>query len=234
MKKALIGIPCLYGEHHTRLAIESVVNENIDLLLVDNGAENSVKSVINYYHSRENVHIISNEFNIYVNAAWNQIAAFFLNNEKYTHLILMNSDLILSDKWHVALERFYNNPENAKRIPVPVITDHPQNENQDDQTFNVLTEGIPGVFIVLPREAVEKVYPVPDEIKIWFGDNFLYDLARGSGFETGVLKGLVCYHFHGGSQSIQRTADVYRIIEQDKIAWANTVQPALMDKINRQ
>lgn len=50
----LIGIPCLYGEGHTREAIDSVVNNpNVDLLLIDNGAEKPVHDLINYYESHK-------------------------------------------------------------------------------------------------------------------------------------------------------------------------------------
>ena len=50
MKKILIGIPCLFGAWHTKEAIESVVNyPDVTLLLIDNGAEESVKNVIANY-----------------------------------------------------------------------------------------------------------------------------------------------------------------------------------------
>lgn len=230
--RALIAIPFISGPDHSKLAIESVINQQYhDLLLIDNGADQQTKAVLNHYNSRENVHIISNQTNVYVNPAWNQAMQFFLERNQYDALVLMNSDLILSDQWHVSLERFFNNPDNKRRIPVPVITDHPQNHDQSDQTFKVVYTSIPGVFIVLTREAVKTVYPVPEKIKVWFGDNWIYDLARGSGFETGILSGLVCYHFHGGSRSIQRTADVHQIIEEDKIAWQETVEPMLREKL---
>ena len=43
----LLGMPCLYNAGLTRKSIESVCNErDVDLLLVDNGAEQGVKDVL--------------------------------------------------------------------------------------------------------------------------------------------------------------------------------------------
>lgn len=228
--RALIAIPFISGPDHSRLAIESVLNQQYhDLLLIDNGADQQTKAVLNHYHSRENVHIISNPENIYVNPAWNQAMQYFICRKQYDVLILMNSDLILHEKWHVELERFFNG-ENKEHIPVPIISDRPHEYVYSDE-FQVVHGGISGVFIVLNRNIVELVYPVPEEIKVWFGDNWIYDLARGHGFKTGVLKGLITTHWHGGSKSIARTPHVSEIIEQDKIAWEKIVAPMLLDKL---
>lgn len=230
----LIAIPFLSGADHSRMAIESVINNGYhDVLLIDNGSSRDVKEVLNYYHSRENVHIISNPENIYVNPAWNQAMKFFICRKQYDGLILMNSDLILQDKWHVSLYRFYNNEDNLNKIPVPIITDVPQSYDQNDQNFFPVYAGISGVFIVLPRKAVECVYPVPEDIKVWFGDNWIYDVARGCGFETGVLNGLVSHHWWGGSRTIAKTDNVLQIIEQDKKAWSEKIQSQVDQKIKQ-
>jgi GT2 family glycosyltransferase len=106
--KYLVGIPCLYGAGHTKEAIESVVNKpGVDLLLIDNGAEQSVKEVLHSYSNRLNVKIIINPVNIYVNPAWNQILNHFLNN-KYDYLLIMNSDLILHKDWKNILDAYLN------------------------------------------------------------------------------------------------------------------------------
>lgn len=231
--RALIAIPFLSGPDHSKLAIESVLNQQYhDLLLIDNGADHATKAVLNHYHSRDNVHIISNPENIYVNPAWNQAMKYFICRKQYDVLILMNSDLILQENWYISLEQFFNG-ENKDHIPVPIISDRPQDYNPNSQEFDVVTEGIPGVFIVLHRKAVECVYPIPDEIKVWFGDNWIYDLARGNGFKTGVLKGLITTHWHGGSRSIAHTPNVSAIIEQDKIAWEKIVAPMLSEKLRK-
>lgn len=230
----LIAIPFISGADHSRLAIESVIGQPYhDLLLIDNGADSQTKAVLNHYHSRENVHIISNPENVYVNPAWNQAMKYFICRKQYDGLILMNSDLILQDNWFVSLERFYNNEDNKKRIPVPIITQNPRKYNQNDQTFEIIHGGISGVFIVLPREAVEVVYPIPEQIKVWFGDNWIYDLARAKGFETGVLKGLISHHWWGGSRSIGKTPNVLQVIEQDKIEWEKSVLPVMREIISR-
>lgn len=226
----LVSIPCLFGAEHTRMAIDSVVDSDYtDLLLIDNGAPNDVKAVLNHYHSRPNVNIISNPENIYVNPAWNQAMKFFVEHTEYDYLILMNSDLIMDVNWSKSLFNFLS--ENKKKIPVSVITDHIHDSDNYNDTFNVLTGGIAGVFIIMDREAVEIVNPIPESIKVWFGDNWLYDLLRGFGYQTGVLNNLRGLHFHNGSQNVNRVPGISEIIEQDKWEWMNVVEPMLKEKI---
>lgn len=214
----LVSIPCLFGESHTRMAIDSVVDSyHTDLLLIDNGAPNDVKAVLNHYHSRPNVNIISNPENIYVNPAWNQAMKFFIEHSEYDYLILMNSDLIMDSNWSKSLFNFLS--ENKKKIPVSVITDHIHDSDNYEETFNVLTGGIAGVFIIMDREAVEIVNPIPEYLKIWFGDNVIYDILRGVGYEIGVLNNLRAIHYHNGSQNVGRVDGISELIESDKKEW---------------
>ena len=227
--RILIGMPCLFGSDHTRMAIESVIDAPMtDLLMIDNGAPQDVKSIINFYHSRTDVHIISNEKNIYVNPAWNQIMKFFLEWKQYDYLIIMNSDLIMQDDWYQALQLFYSKEENKNKIPVPIVSDNIHVKDIDDTDFWKLTGGIAGVFIVLPRKVVELCYPIPESIKIWFGDNWIYDIARKNGFECGVLNNLRAMHYHNGSQNVGRVEGISELIENDKLAWVNEVNPVIL------
>ena len=230
-KRLLIAIPFLYGAEHSRLAIESVVNNDLDLLLIDNGAANDVKAVINNYHSRPNVAIISNPENVFVNPAWNMAMDFFLEHKQYTHLIIMNSDLIMQDYWSHALQNFFSKEENKNLIPVAILSDNIHVRDIDDDQFNKLEGGIAGVFIVMDRRAVEIVNPIHESIRVWFGDNVIYDLLRGFGYTTGVLNNLRAMHYCNGSQNVQRVAGISEIIEADKIAWRDIVQPLLIEKI---
>jgi GT2 family glycosyltransferase len=231
MPRFLIAIPFLCGPDHSKLAIESVLNQQYhDLLMIDNGSDAQTKAVLNHYHSLENVHIISNPENIYVNPAWNQAMEFFNERPQYDYLILMNSDLILQKEWFIELETFFNSNEN--KIPVPIITDDLNKYSTIDKSFNVIYGGISGVFVVVPRSGLKRVYPIPDGIKVWFGDNWIYDILRGVGYETGVLNSLITHHWWGGSRSIAKTPNVLHRIELDKINWHETVCHLVQEKIS--
>lgn len=215
----LVGIPCLFGAEHTQEAIESVVNNaNTDVLLIDNGAETGVKYVIDkYVNSKTNVFVINNKENIYVNPAWNQIINFFLNND-YDYLLIMNSDLILQKDWKQVLDFYLE--KYPELIPVPVIShDKSILKSQVDIEFNYgeVFSSTAGVCIVLSKEMANKIYPIPEQLKVWFGDNWIYDGLRKLGYRTFVLNNFISYH--SGSQNVSRVKGISEIIEQDKIEW---------------
>lgn len=209
--KILVGIPCLYGAEHTKKAIDSVINE-ADVLVIDNGAEKEVNDLISAYGSR--VFCIKNPVNVYVNPAWNQIMEFFLAG-KWDRLVIMNSDLIMQYGW-------------SKRLRdgiIPIISD------DNCKTEIVCTEGTPGVFICLDRKMTEIVYPIPPDIKVWFGDNWIFETLRSVGYQTIMIPGLKAHHWHNGSQTVQRVPGISEIIEDDKIAWEQIVEPAMRKNI---
>jgi len=220
--KYLVGIPCLYGVEHTREAIDSVIKTpNTHLLLIDNGSEISVKDLIyDYALKNENVSVIHNKENIYVNPAWNQILTYFLDSE-CDRLLIMNSDLVLQSQWNFVLNSYLDEFKND--IPVPFISNDRKTVDYCyplfDGTYKAIevTEGTPGVLIVINKEHASNIYPIPETIKVWFGDNWIYEGLRKLGYKTVVLNNLIAYH--SGSQNVSKVEGIGKIIEQDKIEW---------------
>jgi hypothetical protein len=168
------------------------------------------------YSERDNVHLIINPQNIYVNPAWNQIMDFALVN-KYERCCIMNSDLVLHPDWLKVLNKVEK--ENPMTVPCPTWC-HVEKFNEADtkniQLINV-DGGIPGVFLVLDQTLLEFVFPIPETLKIWFGDNWIFDLARQLGYQQCLVKGLYAHHYI--SQNVSRVTEAPEIIEQDKIQW---------------
>lgn len=216
--KYLIGIPCLYGAGHTIEAIRSVIHANdTDLILIDNGAERDVSEVlVKFAAQNKNVGIIRNQENIYVNPAWNQIIKYFLGSNS-DYLMIMNSDLVLHKNWKNVLDNHFENY--SEIIPVPVISnnrnilDSCHMEGNKTEVF----EGTPGVLIILNKVQANLIYPIPNSIKVWFGDNWIYEGLRKLGYKTVVLNSLLTYH--SGSQNVSKVEGIGNIIEQDKIEW---------------
>lgn len=218
----LIGIPCLYGATHTRMSIESVSDiEGVDLLLIDNGAEQSVKDIINEFAPHPNVTVIHNDKNIYVNPAWNQILEHFLTSENnYDYVLIMNSDLGLNKNWVNVLDEYLTRVPYA--IPYPVVTDDPENLTKEVNSVpseTELTGGVPGVLIVLHKKHARKVYPIPDVIKVWFGDNWIFLKLRNTGYKIFQLDNFLAYNYHNGSQNVNLVEGIKEIIENDKQEW---------------
>lgn len=204
--KILVGIPIIFNAEMCNRAIDGVVNE-ADVVIVDNGS---------LHLQRDDIYCISNPHNNFVCPAWNQILHFFLHND-YQTLIIMNSDLVMQAGWSEKLD--------AAQICIPSDGSHLQDA--------VVTEGTPGVFIHLSREMAEVIYPLPDYLKLWFGDNFIFDALRGLGYRTVVKAGLVGEHIDGGSKSMNELPCKSEIIEQDKAAWALYGHVDVLDRINK-
>ncbi len=216
MSKILVGIPVLYNGE-TCLRAFSVVDEpNVDLLIIDNGSEPDVKYSIELTkNTYDNVKVIIHSKNTYVNPAWNEILAYFLNNEKYDQLIIMNSDLIMHPGWSNYLE------DGIVNLPCDGTL------NEDEEVFI----GSPGILLHLNKKMAKMIYPIPNEIKLWFGDEYILTILREMGIKTIVRHKLIGIHFHGGSQSIAILPNKSEMIETDKIAWEEIVKPLMKIKI---
>lgn len=202
MNRILVAIPVLYNGETCLKAFKSVVNE-ADLLIIDNGAEIDVKQAIKQiWFEYPNVKVIQNQENLFVNPAWNQIIEYFLNSQ-YDQLVIMNSDLIMSAGWSKELE------DGISAVP------NDGNQKLDEIVF----QGTPGIFIQLNKEMAKLVYPIPDSIRVWFGDLWAYTKIRKAGYRTIVKANLIAQHWHNGSQTCQKLTNFQEIIAQDKIAW---------------
>lgn len=232
--RILLGIPCLYGGKMCDEAIASVVNkEYVSVLLIDNGAETDVKQVIEKYAQLPNVYVIRNSYNKIVNPAWNQIMEFFLDNINYSHLVIMNSDIVMQKDWDkVLINRL---AENSDEITVPKVIDDKYFSSIEVNTLvseaQKVDSGTAGIFITLNRKQVGIVYPIPEEIKCWYGDNWIYESLRALGYETVIPNNLLCYHAH--SQTVQLVKGISEIIEEDKRQWANKVEPMMLELIKK-
>lgn len=214
--RTIVGIPVLYNGSTCLKAFKSVIGE-ADLLIVDNNSEKDVKQAIReIWHEHANVKVIQNAENLYVTEAWNQSLKYFLESN-YDQLVIMNSDLILEQGWSSYLV------DGVSCIP----TDGSHKEDE------VVYSGTQGIFIHLNKKMAELIYPIPNEIKLWFGDDFAFTVLREFGYKTIVRSGIVANHFHGGSQSIAILPNKSEMIEDDKIAWKDIVEPLMWERINQ-
>lgn len=207
--RILVGIPVLYHAEQFKRALRSVIK--VDVLVVDNGSDKDVKNVINQFP----VHVIRHEVNTFVNSAWNDILNYFINSDKHTHLIIMNSDLQMQTQWKTVLEnRLAVNPND---VCLPVLSDINVKVEVDVKEPVYVTEGIAGIFILLNKEQARLVYPIPSEIKVWFGDNWIFERLKKHGYKICIPPNLIAQH--EWSSTVSRVGGISEIIEQDKLNW---------------
>lgn len=219
--RILVGIPVLYNADLFMKSANSVLeSEDVDLLIIDNGSDASCKEIIESYNGLYNVYIHVELTNVFVNGAWNIIMNYFLQHPEYDHLCIMNSDLILQEDWSSVLRNRWK--EEPHELLLPVVVDKLLSVNTDIFSARVVNDGTPGIFITLSREQCVAVYPIPDDIRIWFGDNFIWGILRGLGYQTKIPPNFLATHAWSSTVSILPGA--HEIIEQDKIAWIDKVE----------
>jgi len=176
-----------------------------DVLIIDNDAEPEIKKLIEPYTK------IINPRNIYVNPAWNMGMEYFLKGS-WDFLCIMNSDISMIWNWEEFCLSYF---DGSWMLPTQVTgAEMPDRIDMRDH-YKVIKEGFPGIFMFMDREMVKKAYPIPKGLKLWFGDNWIFNRTKR---EQRVYYNLKCEH--GNSRSVCKLEDFTDIIEQDKIEWS--------------
>ena len=202
--KVLVAIPYLKSRQELREAIASFRHKDVEILLIDNSNDTGVAKELN-----DNDHFICNKKNLYVNPAWNQAMSYFLDGE-WDVLVIANSDVVILDGW---VEILTTKLGEDKTVWSPSIR-----KTEEDYDGGI---GVPGFCMILPKKAVEIVYPIPHQLKIWFGDSYIFRKLVGLGWRVMVLADMKARHHI--SKTILSLPEALGIIEQDKLAWEGIV-----------
>ena len=206
--KILSAVPVLYSYAWTKLCLSRIAGE---VLIIDNDSQENIKSLIEPYKRK-----IVNPVNIYVNPAWNQAMKYFMNTD-FDLLAIISSDVAMMKNWESFVGAYFKN-----QIMLPKILTVPAEKMEKTVNMNpsntIVTGENPGAFILLSREMVEKVYPIPEMLKIWFGDEWIFRILMNAGYQMRVYHYFNCVH--GNSRSVEMLgAHGQDVIKQDKKAW---------------
>jgi len=186
--------------------LRSLQEPRVQILIVDNGASPDVKRSI-----VDKGILIRNDVNRYVNPAWNQMMEWFLaRSDRYDLLVLANSDLVLDPGW-------------AKKLRA-----HRAAHRQEQIIFGKVGPELTsmGAFFAMTKGAVRAVCPIPDEILIYGGDDFIFEVNRRLGFSETVVEDLTM--FHAVSGTISKSPELWEIGRRDNVQWHHHVLPKLV------
>lgn len=175
----LVGVPCYKDGPMVDRCLRSLAEPGVQLLLVDNGSDPDVKQAI----SGKGL-VIRNDVNRYVNPAWNQIMEVFLEQSTYDLLVIANSDLVLDPGWAATL-RAHRTLHSCDQIIFGV--DAPRQRRSA------------GSFFALTRSAVLASCPIPDDLLVMGGDDFIFHVNLGVGHEEHVVSALTMSHIERGT-----------------------------------
>jgi glycosyltransferase involved in cell wall biosynthesis len=203
----LVGIPCYKDGLMVGHCLRSLIEPKVQLLIVDNGAPIDVKQAIEGRGI-----VIRNDVNRYVNPAWNQMMRYFLNRPgKYDMLVLANSDLVLDPGWSSTLRTHLANDPREQLI---FGLDAPRHRTSA------------GSFFAMTARAVAVSYPIPDDLLIMGGDDFIFHVCRQVGCAEPTLQSLTMTHVERGTYD--KSPEVWEIARQDTERWHRTVLPNLV------
>lgn len=205
----MIGIPVIYNETCVRICLEHLQNQNAEVFIIDNNSDESIKRIIEPYRK------IVNPQNVYVNPAWNQILEEFLKTD-HDVLVIMNSDLYLNHNVVKKLSEL-----ELDRDEIIACLNLVDSFSDCERQITHASGGIAGVFIPLTKKMAREVYPIPPEIKIWYGDNWIYEKLKKIGYKLTIFNDLQAQHIWSSSVSV--LPEAHQVIEQDQLAWP-TVQ----------
>lgn len=232
--KSLLCCPMVNNAHICAQLLNSIVNQRQDIAILVNGMDKEViELVVNYQANYPSIkYVIWEPENIFVTAAWNKFLELFLSNTKYTHILILNSDLIVNHDFFKVLEEWVQYSPTS--IPIPKTVDKIKIFNRINPiTLNhyTVTQGVAGICIILHRKAAACAYPIPEDIKVWYNDDYIMKICQANGYKLCILEDLKV--FHEGSQTVKTVEGIMDIIEKDKIVWRDKVLPELEERIKK-
>jgi len=220
MKPILLGVP-VYREDPSLLrdAIRSMIDPLTDVFVIDNGG--ACLDVIDEFKGEiEVVHYIEN---IYVNPAWNLIAWEFLRSSSFV-LAIANADAILSPGWgKKLLQASMRQGEywrgNGVRERLELFDSDPLPPEAHSA----------GVFFAMARRDVARVFPIPEELRIWYGDTWIWTTLKRLGRREATVDGIRVWH--AGSVSSSRLPEFHEIVCQDQMLWQTRFERECRERV---
>ncbi len=220
MNKIMLGVPCFGETREMALqALRSFLQPDVDVVAIDNGGSPDVKAALAEMSS--SISIIRNERNVYVNPAWNQLAERFIASEAEI-LVLANADLEVAPGWAQSLSMRHDRARRSNELELwfghfaqPV--ESARSLSDEISGADALWSG--GSFFALPRDAVKIAFPIPPELLIWYGDNWIFVSLEEAGYHGVILHNMPCWPPAAGisTNHIRHEADA--IIARDRTAW---------------
>lgn len=203
---------------YTKQVFQSIARNsypyNLGFFVLDNGSSDGSWEWMNaQLHGRPQM-LYRNEGNDSLSGAWNKVLRAGLDCGADL-LVLMNNDVIVGPGWLDQVVREYAKGEKTYWLANGGLSP----ENYDERVRAQPKEGrlIPGRAgwcLFFPAAAVREFYPIPTELKLWYGDDWIHWKLAKAGYSCRVAMDSYVYHY--GSKTMQTRKDLQPIIDADR------------------
>lgn len=187
---------------------------DVKLFLIDNGSTDGTSELFRSYNP---TYFERHEGNYSIHISWNKLLREAAKHNPEL-IVLSNNDLIVGPGWaDAALREVRKNP---KRYFLP---------NGDvgaadtfDADVRAALPSLPqatvparaGWFLMFPPDALPIFLPIPEELILWYGDDYLHALLQRNGYTCESIND--CCVKHVGSVTVFRRENYNQIVERDR------------------
>ena len=208
-----VVIPVLNNHNYTRELLTDIFMNVVkpdDIIIIDNGSEESYEDMIRILRN-PTINYIRFSENRGVNAAWN-LGIMLAKNELVT---VLNNDILLNMYFFKKILETMQDP--FVGICVPATLKEAKFYDKDESVKIRDLARREGWAFTIRKNIVNKCGYIPDKLKIFCGDDFLFDSSTKIGFRN--VKMLNNHVFHYGSVTVKQYDLERTMLKAEKICW---------------
>lgn len=214
--KVSIVIPTFNDADFLKGCLQSIVNNTFyryEIIIIDNGSDPIQKTSKPWDKIDTKLFLDSIELqdkscelkvvylpeNLWVNPTWNMGAEMATGN----YVVIINADITMSFEWDKYLVSALETPNRHYVVSCPYET-NPHHEKPyalDSWFMSHVPHMLKGPCFMFRKSDVPKLFPIPEQIKHWCGDNLIADRAN---YHGGVIYAKKAQIYHYITQSGKR------------------------------
>lgn len=187
-------VPVMGMSNYTRGLLTCIDSNTVKprrIMIVDNGSQDDTEQAVKSFPGLP-IEYIKLEKNIGVNMAWNYLFA-----ETDADIVsVLNNDLILNRRFFEKVLSAFENKDCWVVTPATVNYLHEMDpKNPPNENRVIPTQVTDGWAFSIRTELVDKMGLLPEDLRIYFGDNIIYEFARLVNKETVMMLDNPVYHY---------------------------------------
>jgi len=209
-------IPTYNQIKYTDQLLNNILENEIhprEIILIDDCSTEDVKSLIGKYKKLK-IKYIRHSSNKGVNYSWNE----GMKSAKTPIVTILNNDIIINkfffkkiidayntnDSWGIICPRTLSKPKNIKTSKDEPIILHNMKKRE-------------GWAWSARMEFIKKIKPIPDFLRTYCGDDYLFFCAKKLGYSTLKMMNNFIYHYGGKTVSVTKACSGER--QKEKKLW---------------